>query len=218
MPTEAKALDVAKSLYENVFRDTGWPLEIISDRDTKFTVEVWTELFKIVGTKLKHGYAYHQRFDGQTEVMIRVVKEILRCFIDRPQTNWISLMPEVVQCLNNSVTIGIGYTPNHIFYGRKLLRPVDLKFRAVESIPTVAAFFEQHDYLKTVAESMIREGIIKYTEKFNATVPVAIIDERIKPGSLVLVDAKNIIAPNLKGRKSRKLQPKKLGPFKTAIF
>ena len=80
------AIDVAHKLYASVFEPYEWPLQIISDRNAKFTSEVWGELFKVVGTKLSMGYAYHQRFDGQTEVMNRVLEEILRCSIDYKQT------------------------------------------------------------------------------------------------------------------------------------
>ena len=81
------AIDVAQALYDNIFRDHGLPLQIISDHDAKFTSKIWNNLFEIFGTTLTFGYAYHQRFDGQTEVMNRVLEEVIRCNINYTQTN-----------------------------------------------------------------------------------------------------------------------------------
>ena len=41
---------VADALYTNIFREHGLPLEIISDRDTRFTSKIWINLFEIFGT------------------------------------------------------------------------------------------------------------------------------------------------------------------------
>ena len=37
----ATALEVARDVYDNIFSEHGLPLEIISDRDAKFTSEIW---------------------------------------------------------------------------------------------------------------------------------------------------------------------------------
>jgi hypothetical protein len=59
LPETATAEEVSHAVYKNVFREHGWPLELISDRDTKFTSKFWQELFRVVGTKLSMSYAYH---------------------------------------------------------------------------------------------------------------------------------------------------------------
>ena len=60
-------------------------MHIISDRDSKMTSAVLQDFFKIIGCQLTMSYAYHQRFDGQTEVMNRVIGQILRCYINYNQ-------------------------------------------------------------------------------------------------------------------------------------
>ena len=59
LPDTATAQEIAKAVYDSVFIEHGWPLELISDRDAKFTSKFWQELFRIVGTKLSMSYAYH---------------------------------------------------------------------------------------------------------------------------------------------------------------
>ena len=214
MPGNATTQEVAKVVYEKVFREHGWPLELISDRDVKFTSAFWKELFNRVGTKLSFGYSYHQRFDGQTEVMNRVIKEILRCYIDLGQTKWVELLPDVVQCINNSVGVATGMSPNEIYYGRKHLRPVELKYQNVVSMPSVAAFLQGTEHKRHVATEMVRRAIVSYSVQFNKRTPYLKIDPRIQPGSLVFVNAKNIVPPNLRGRPSKKMGVKRAGPFK----
>ena len=214
MPGDVTAKEVAKIVYEKVFREHGWPLELISDRDVKFTSAFWKELYKRVGTKLSFGYSYHQRFDGQTEVMNRVIKEILRCYIDLGQTNWVENLQDVVQAINNSIGVVSGYSPNEVYYGRKHMRPVDLRYQHVTSSPSVDAFLKETEHKRHVATEVVRKAIVSYTCQFNKRTPILAIDPRITVGSLVFVNAQNIVPPNLRGRPSKKMGVKRAGPFK----
>ncbi|MBW0474284.1 hypothetical protein O181_013999 [Austropuccinia psidii MF-1] len=53
-------------------------LLIIADRDPKFTSEVWTNLYDMLGTKLSFSTAYHPQKDGLAERMIQTMEDILR--------------------------------------------------------------------------------------------------------------------------------------------
>ena len=61
------AEEVARMFFKNVVKLWGLPLSIVSDRDTRFTGRFWTELFRLVGTKLLMSTSYHPQTDGQTE-------------------------------------------------------------------------------------------------------------------------------------------------------
>jgi hypothetical protein len=214
MPEDSTAEEVAQTLHGNVFLEHGWPLELISDRDTKFTSKFWKKLFEMVGTKLSFGYAYHQRFDGQTESLNRVIKEIMRCYLDYKQENWVEQLPHIASCINNSINTQSGYSPNEIYYNRQLLRPIEQQFGQIKGFESVTAFLEESVHKRLIAEEVVRQGVVSYVKQFNKKVPLTVLDPRLVPGKLVFVNAQNIKQPNLTGRPSRKLDPKRVGPFK----
>jgi len=159
-----------------------------------------------------YSYAYHQRFDGQTEVMNRIIEEVLRCSINYTQTNWLQLLPDATAAINNSVNAISGFTPNNIYYGCKLYFPVDLKYGLVEAVPTVQDFLENMICIRHIAAECVRKAIVRYTSAYNNKANVT-IDPRLKVGARVYLKSDNIIQPGHHQRKGRKLQDRNLGPF-----
>ena len=84
-------------IYEN-----GIALEIVSDRDSKFTSKFWTSFHAHLGTALKLSSARHQSTDGQTERMIAFVEEALRMSITYKQNNWVKLLPKIQFSINST--------------------------------------------------------------------------------------------------------------------
>ncbi|MBW0509707.1 hypothetical protein O181_049422 [Austropuccinia psidii MF-1] len=58
---EDTAIDTALLFCNNIISNSGVPEIIISDRDPKFTSEIWTKLYEMLGTKLAFSTAYHQQ-------------------------------------------------------------------------------------------------------------------------------------------------------------
>lgn len=59
----------------------GIPLNIVSDRNSRFTSRFWQSLQKSVGSKLRMSSAYHLQTDGQTERTIQSLEQLLRTCI-----------------------------------------------------------------------------------------------------------------------------------------
>ena len=76
-----QASDTAKRLFDAVVRLHGMPKVIVSDRDAKFTSLFWKGLMARFDTRLAMSTAYHPQTDGQSEIMVRTVKEMLRHYI-----------------------------------------------------------------------------------------------------------------------------------------
>jgi hypothetical protein len=58
---------IAHIFLDNVVKLHGVPQSIVCDRDRVFTRSFWTELFKLLKTKIKLSLAYHSQTDEQTE-------------------------------------------------------------------------------------------------------------------------------------------------------
>ena len=59
--SEITAIQTADLFFRTVFRHHGIPKEIISNRDSKFTSNVWQALFKQLGTQIKLSTSFHPR-------------------------------------------------------------------------------------------------------------------------------------------------------------
>ncbi|MBW0513350.1 hypothetical protein O181_053065 [Austropuccinia psidii MF-1] len=64
------AMDTTIIIWNKAIRHTGLFQNIISDRDPKFTSELWTNLHNLFGKKLSFSTAYHPQTDGLSERII----------------------------------------------------------------------------------------------------------------------------------------------------
>jgi hypothetical protein len=104
---------------DSVFKLHGMPMEIVSDRDPRFTSRFWQEVFKLVGTNLLMSTTAHPETDGQTERVNRVLGDILRSYATSFE-DWTALLPLAEFAINNSVHASTGMTP---FYVNGLRHP-----------------------------------------------------------------------------------------------
>ncbi|MBW0477136.1 hypothetical protein O181_016851 [Austropuccinia psidii MF-1] len=101
---EDTAMDTALLLCNNIISTCGVPKIIISDRGPKFTSEIWTNLYYMLGTKLSFSTAYHPQTDGLVERMIQTMEDILERLYaygmeyedhEGYTHDWVTLLPEV---------------------------------------------------------------------------------------------------------------------------
>jgi hypothetical protein len=92
---------VAELYAKHVFPHYGIPLKIISDRDTRFTSNLATDLCKILGIRQNVSTAYHPQTDGQSEWTNQSLETYLRLYCDVQQHEWAKLLP-LAQYVRNS--------------------------------------------------------------------------------------------------------------------
>ncbi|XP_042387466.1 uncharacterized protein LOC121979543 [Zingiber officinale] len=73
----------AELYIKEVVRLHGIPVQIMSDRDPKFTSGFWESLHRGMGTRLTFSTAFHPQTDGQSERVILILEDLLRaCMMD----------------------------------------------------------------------------------------------------------------------------------------
>ncbi|MBW0580568.1 hypothetical protein O181_120283, partial [Austropuccinia psidii MF-1] len=104
-------MDTALLFWNNNISTYGVPKILISDRDPKFTSELLTNLYEMLGTKLAFSTAYHPQTDGLAERMLQKMEDILRMFCaygmeykdNKGYTHdWVTLLPAVKLAYNTT--------------------------------------------------------------------------------------------------------------------
>jgi hypothetical protein len=62
--------------------------EIFSERDTKFTSNLWRGLFKGFSTNLNFSVAYHPQSHGKTDRVNQVIEDMLRMYVIDKPSKW----------------------------------------------------------------------------------------------------------------------------------
>ncbi|KAF1333204.1 Pol protein, partial [Globisporangium splendens] len=106
----------AKVFVDVIFRLHGLPVEIVYDRDTRFTSKFWHALFGLLDTKLPMSTAAHPETDGQTERVNRVLEDVLRSYATSFK-EWSEFLPLAEFALNNSTHVSTGHSPFYVNYG-----------------------------------------------------------------------------------------------------
>ncbi|KAA3466404.1 DNA/RNA polymerases superfamily protein [Gossypium australe] len=76
------SLDRLAELYiAEIVRLHRVPILIISNRDLRFTLWFWKKLQEALGTKLNFSTAFHSQTDGQSERIIQILEDMLRCCV-----------------------------------------------------------------------------------------------------------------------------------------
>ncbi|GBG87608.1 hypothetical protein CBR_g45760 [Chara braunii] len=136
MPETAKTDYAIKLFLDNWVRDFGLPTSIVSDKDVRFTSELWQTTTEQMGTKLQMTSGNHPESNGQAEQMNRVVQHLLRHYIKPSQDDWDEKLPLVASLYHNAVHSTTGMTPNQLHLGWKPKSALD--FLLPERQPTAA--------------------------------------------------------------------------------
>ncbi|KAG3120429.1 hypothetical protein PI125_g1086 [Phytophthora idaei] len=113
VPAEVTAVQTARLFVDMVFKHHGMPLDIVSDRDPRFTARLWQEVFTLLGTQLSMSTADHPQTDGQTERVHRVLGDLLKSYAHSFQ-QWSDCLPMAEFAINNSVHASTGHTPFYV--------------------------------------------------------------------------------------------------------
>jgi hypothetical protein len=203
--TTATAADTARLFVDNIVKAHGLPLDIVSDRDSKFTSKFWAAVCEMWGVARKMSSSFHPQTDGQTERMNKVLEEYLRHFVSPHQRDWDLKLPAAEFAINDTYQASIGTTPFFLTYGQHPLTPV----RAVEARTNVPAAI---DFVLTIRESVKRakQLMLAAQQRQKAYFDRKRRDVVFEPGQQVFLSTQHI---RLKSIGTQKLLPRFIGPF-----
>ena len=114
---ESDAVETAHLFLREVVRLHGLPREIVSDRDPRFTGEMWREMCRCLGIRQALSTAYHPRTDGQSERTNQTLEQVLRSYVLTTQRDWYSGLSSTEMAVNGSVAKATGVSPFFANYG-----------------------------------------------------------------------------------------------------
>jgi len=196
------ARGLADLMTKEIFRLHGISKDIISDRGTLFTSEFWKQYTKEMEVERKLSTAFHPQTDGQTERTNAILEQYLRAYINYQQDNWNQLLPMAEFAYNNGYQETIKTTPFFANYG---IHPEyqTIGHTMTGQITPSNEISKLHEMLR---EEM-SEAQLRHKENYDQHRKP---DPNLKSGEMVWFLPRTVRTT----RPSRKLDYKKIGPFK----
>jgi len=198
------AADLAVIFAREIWKHHGLPVDIVSDRDSRFTSETWKEFLQLSGIRPRMSTAFHPQTDGQTERLNQTIEAYLRVFINKEQDDWKWLLPMAEFAYNNSATTGNGMSPFYANYG---FHPMAVGPALSEPLNPASTVYDHwmkavHDKARKGLEEA-RERMQRYADPGRREPPV------YQVGDLVMLSGRNIKTR----RPTKRLDHKNHGPF-----
>ncbi|GJX31560.1 putative reverse transcriptase domain-containing protein [Tanacetum coccineum] len=161
---------LTRQYLKEVVSRHGVAVSIISDRDGRFTSHFWRSLHKPLGTRLDMSTSYHPQTDGQSEMTIQTLEDILRaCVLDFGK-GWDMHLPLVEFSYNNSYHTSIKAAPFKELYERKCRSPIC--WAEVGDIGTIAYRLELPEQLSRVHSTFHVSNLKKCLSNETLAIPL----------------------------------------------
>ncbi|ESK81178.1 hypothetical protein Moror_2286 [Moniliophthora roreri MCA 2997] len=147
---KSDATDIAELLIQHLYKRFSLPDHIISDRDPRFTAEVFQEMGKQLSIKHSMSTAFHPQTNGETEQVNQEIEVYLRIFCAKEQTRWKEYLPLAEFAHNNRTHSVLKNSPFFMMMGYHP-RAIPTMFEQT-SIPSVE---ERLKELKRVQEETV---------------------------------------------------------------
>ena len=203
--TTVTAEDTVRLLADRLVRYHGLPAKLISDRDPKFTADVWKLFCQRFSIKRALSSSWHPQTDGQTERVHRTLEQMLRTYIQHDEAAWEDLLPAAELAYNCTTHNSTGLTPFEVMNGENPLTASDLdvvdELEPTISPPMTKLFQQLVD--RAAAQLLLAQARYKYYADLKRR------DVTFQAGDLVWVSTRNMQATGV-----AKFQPRFIGPFK----
>ncbi|KIH57143.1 integrase core domain protein [Ancylostoma duodenale] len=180
---------VAKAFVNEVVCKFGVPEELISDKGSNYTSQLFNDIAKILGMKHTFTSSYHHQSNGQVERYVKTLTDTLTCFVHESREAWSDFLQLAVFAVNTSRNETTGETPFFLMHGRdpQLISDGVLKCPRKTYFDATSYKMELIHNL-TIAWKINKDRIAKMSEKYkNAYDENAVDRGNLTPGELVLL-------------------------------
>ena len=129
------AKETSQLYIDHVWKRTGLPKKVISDRGPKFASKAMREIWEKLGVKPSLSTAFHPQTDGETERVNQDLEQYLRVFCNFQVDNWADLLPFMEFAHNAQAHSATGKSPFEVWYGYRPEFNPPAKFTT--TIPTI---------------------------------------------------------------------------------
>ncbi|KAK2992374.1 hypothetical protein RJ640_018293 [Escallonia rubra] len=143
VPKYCSAEDTAQLFFKYVVKYWGMPQDIVSDQDSRFTGNFWTELFKLFGSQLSMGSSYHLESDGQTERFNSMLEEYFRHYVNATHKIWVKLLDVAQLCFNSRKSSSTWKNAFEIVNGQQPLLPHTVNVPNIGKSPRAISLSEE---------------------------------------------------------------------------
>jgi hypothetical protein len=199
--TTCSSKQLAKLCFENIFKVHGWPKDVVSDRGPQFISAFWSDFCDLMKISPKLSTSYHPETDGQTERVNQILEQYLRCYVNYYQNDWNNYLPLAEFAYNNAFHCSTKVSPFFANYG---FNPRSDIFSRIS--PASEDLFCN---MEPVFEKLKVE-LNKAKELYKRFADTHRKNLDLLPSQEVWLSSKNIRS----FRPSKKLDHKRLGPFK----
>ncbi|EPS59216.1 hypothetical protein M569_15593 [Genlisea aurea] len=195
-------------MQDHVFSKHGVPVDVIHDRDPRFTGKFFKLVSSCLGLHQSNTSAYHPQSDGQTERMNRTVEQVLRAHTAQYDTEWDKTLSMVEFAINNTIHSGLHNTPFFLNKGFHPITPIMLE--AIKQAKLEACPAAQH-YLQTRKQAFDQamQHLTAARDRYKSYADAGRKDISFEIGDKILLSTVNLN----KHEQNRKLYPRFVGPF-----
>ena len=177
----------------------------------------WEGFQRRLGTCTRFSSARTQSTNGAVERQIAVIIEVLMCYLNYDQTNWVGILPHLIFAINNSPSKALGgVTPIFAETGINPKMPMDLQSAldrpgVSNDDASVSSRVQKLKDLRGLLRDSIkraRPDVAKYANNGRRE-----LDPKITEGALVWLSLDGIALPEFNLRRHAKWNPLWYGPF-----
>ena len=219
IPTTTKIgeIETAKLFFDHVWKDYGMPLQIISDRDARWSNSFWKEVTRLTGSKRALTTAHHPQADGQTEIMNQVLEVALRTYSNAQRDDWTAHLTPFQHAYNNSVHSSTGHSPLFLLCGFHPTSPESLLSGVNQPSVTrdhienkdAEAFTEEISALRNQALNSLKIAQVHQQKAYNN----GRLDMEFEEGDQVLINPHSMKLVKDVAGLGKKLMARYDGPF-----